>query len=116
MKKILVILSHANLNHLNCNESISALMVLATFGHEIQVLLTGAGLSLLKDDIIFNKHTSLFKPASNMVESFEFYDLLPILIEQKDQYHPFVLNTQLETKVIELNSTFIQSYQHILYW
>lgn len=114
--KTLVIINQANLTHLKSNETLSAVMVLATFGVDIDILLQDAGLSLLNDKIQFNSALHPFKVASNLVESFEFYDLLPILIEQKNQSHPFVISSNIETQAIELNSTFIQQYQHVLYW
>lgn len=114
MKKILVIIQQSNLTHLNSLESLSAVMVLATFGHQVQVLLQGAGLSLLQHDLAFVAEQIPFKLASNMVDSFEYYDLLPILIEQKNQHHHFVLTTQHELQFIELNADFIKQYQHIL--
>lgn len=114
--KILIIISQANLTHLKSNETLSAVMVLATFGLDIDILLKDAGLSLLNDKIQFNSAIHPFKVASNLVESFEFYDLLPILIEQKNQFHPFVKFSQIETKIIELNSALIQQYQQVLYW
>ena len=46
MKSVLVILTQANLNSLQVHESLSATMVLATFGAEVKVLLQGAALSL----------------------------------------------------------------------
>ncbi|MGE8550990.1 MAG: hypothetical protein ACN6NN_08810, partial [Acinetobacter calcoaceticus] len=39
MKSVLVILSQANLTSLQINESLSATMVLATFGSPVKVLL-----------------------------------------------------------------------------
>ncbi|MDO4223272.1 MAG: hypothetical protein Q4D05_04495, partial [Acinetobacter sp.] len=82
MKKILVIVSQGNLNHLLSNETLSAVMVLATFGHDVRVLLRESAFSLLYAHGQFDAQKHPFKLASNMVESFEFYDLFPILIEQ----------------------------------
>lgn len=116
MSKILVIITQANLNQLNVNETLSAVMVLATFGIETNVLLQDAGLSLLNDKIQFDTAKHPFKVASNLLESFEFYDLLPVLIEEKYQANPFVKNSQIETKHIIFNDEFIQQYQHVLYF
>ena len=49
MKSVLVILTQANLNSLQVHESLSATMVLATFGCEVKVLLQDAALSLLNN-------------------------------------------------------------------
>ena len=116
MKTVLVIINQANLNNLQVHESLSATMVLATFGCEVKVLLQGAGLSLLKSEFAFEGLKHAFKLASNLVDSFEFYDLSPILVENKDKNHPFVTNSQQELEFINLNADFIRSFDHILYW
>lgn len=91
-------------------------MVLATFGCNVKVLLQDAALSLLKSDLSFDQFKHAFKLASNMVDSFEFYDLTPILIEHKNQDHAFVSPSEQEIEFIELNPGFIQSFDHVLYW
>lgn len=116
MKKVLVILTQANLSSLQVHESLSATMVLATFGCEVKVLLQDAALSLLASDIEFNQLKHAFKVASNMVDSFEFYDLTPVLVETKNQNHPWVQATEQELEFIELNATLIQQFDHVLYW
>ena len=116
MKSVLVILTQANAIGLQGNESLSATMVLATFGCQVQVVLKDAALSLLKPDLIFESQHHPFKLGSNMVDSFEFYDLSPILIEQKNEQHPFVKNSQHELQFIDLNPKFIQQFDHVLYW
>lgn len=116
MKSVLVILTQANLNSLQVHESLSATMVLATFGCDVKVLLQGAALSLLKSEIAFDGLKQAFKLASNLVDSFEFYDLTPILIEEKNQQNAFVLQSEQEIEFIEMNSAFIQAFDHVLYW
>ncbi len=116
MKSVLVILTQANLNSLHVHESLSATMVLATFGSEVKVLLQDAALSLLKSELVFDQLKYAFKIASNMVDSFEFYDLTPILVEQSNQHHAFVVQSEQDIQFIELNSDFIQSFDHVLYW
>ena len=116
MKSVLVILTQANLNSLQVHESLSATMVLATFGTEVKVLLQGAALSLLHSELQFDQLKHAFKLASNLVDSFEFYDLTPILVEQKNQDSPFVKQSEQEIELIELNSEFVQKFDHVLYW
>lgn len=91
-------------------------MVLATFGCPVQVLLKDAALSLLNAEQAFEPLQHAFKLASNMVDSFEFYDLSPILIETSQQQHPMVINSAQELSFIEFNAEFIQSFDHVLYW
>ena len=76
MKTVLVILTQANLSSLQVHESLSATMVLATFGSEVKVLLQDAALSLLKAEIAFDPLKQAFKLASNMVDSFDYKFLL----------------------------------------
>ena len=116
LKSVLVILTKANLNSLQVHESLSATMVLATFGCEVKVLLQDAALSLLQSDLQFDSLKHAFKLASNLVDSFEFYDLTPILIEQKNQASPFVSKTQHDIEFVEFNSDFIAQFDHLLYW
>lgn len=114
MKKILVILQQANMQDLQALESISAVMVLATFGHEVRILFKDAALSLLQQDMQFVADQMLFKLASNMVDSFEYYDLLPILIEQNNRGHYFVQKTQHELEFVELNAEFLQQFEQVM--
>ncbi|MEB3766586.1 hypothetical protein [Acinetobacter sp. MD2] len=116
MKRVLVILTQANAMQLQSHESLSATMVLATFGCEVQVLLKDAALSLLKQALIFDPEQHPFKLGSNLVDSFEFYDLSPILIEQAQQSHPFVTQSEHELKFIDVTPEFIQQFDHVLYW
>ena len=116
MKSVLVILTQPNLTSLQVNESLSATMVLATFGISVKVLLKDAALSLLNNQLEFDQLKQAFKIAANMVESFEFYDLTPILVEIKNQQRPIIQNTEQEIEFIELKPEFIQSFDHILYW
>ncbi len=116
MNTVLVVLTQANLNSLQVHESLSATMVLATFGCEIKVLLKDAGLSLLKSDLVFDGLKDAFKLASNLIDSFEFYDLSPILVENMNKDSSFVTHSQQELEFVDLNAEFIQSFDHVLYW
>ena len=116
MKSVLVILTQANLANLQVHESLSATMALATFGCEVKVLLQDAGLSLLNSELQFEQLKHAFKIASNMVDSFEFYDLTPVLVEKKLQNSHFVAQAQQDIEFIELNSEFIQFFDFVLYW
>ena len=51
-----------------------------------------------------------------MVESFEFYDLTPILVESKNQQLAIVKNTDQDIEFIDIHPEFIQSFDHVLYW
>lgn len=116
MKSVLVILTQANLANLQVHESLSATMVLATFGCEVKVLLQDAALSLLNSDLQFEQLKHAFKLASNMVDSFEFYDLTPILVENKNRDSHFVTQAAQEIEFVELDSELIQNFDFVLYW
>lgn len=116
MNTVLVVITQANLNTLQVHESLSATMVLATFGCKVKVLLKDAGLSLLKSEMAFSQLNHVFKLASNLVDSFEFYDLTPVLVENMNKSCAFVTQSQQELEFVELNAEFIQSFDHVLYW
>ena len=116
MKSVLVILTQANLLNLHVHESLSATMVLATFGCEVKVLLQDGALSLLNSELQFEQMKHAFKIASNMVDSFEFYDLTPVLVENQHKDAYFVTQAQQDIEFIELNSEFIQSFDFVMYW
>ncbi len=116
MKNVLIILTQANLASLQTHESLSATMVLATFGCEVKVVLQDAALSLLQSDLQFDQLKHVFKIASNMVDSFEFYDLSPIFVESKNKDSNFILNSTQDIEFIELNAEYIQMFDHVLYW
>ncbi|MEB8381015.1 hypothetical protein NYW84_08145 [Acinetobacter junii] len=116
MKTVLVILTQPNLTSLQINESLSATMVLATFGISVKVLFKDAAISLLSKKLQFNQFRDAFKIASNMVESFEFYDLTPILIEEKNKDRHEVQNSDQDIELVNLLPEFVRSFDHVLYW
>ncbi len=116
MKSVLIILSKSNVTSLQVHESLSATLVLATFGCAVKVLFKDAALSLLNENLKFDAQNYVFKIASNLVESFEFYDLSPIYVEQKNQMHPLVKGSTQEIEFVDLNAEFIQQFDHVIYW
>ena len=116
MKSVLVIITQANLANVQVHESLSATMVLATFGCEVKVLLQDAALSLLNSELVFEQFKHAFKLASNMVDSFEFYDLTPVLVEHTHQKNHFVTQAQQDIEFVELNRELIQRFDFVLYW
>lgn len=116
MKKLLIIITQPNLTSLQVHESLSATMVLATFGCEVKVLFKESAFSLLSADLAFDQLQHAFKLASNMVDSFEFYDLSPIYIEEQHRSQVQAFNSEQELAFVELNADFIQQFDHVLYW
>ena len=115
MKTVLVVISQPNLIQLQSNESVAMAMLLSTFGHRVQVLLKDAAQSLLYNDLAFKASHHPFKPASNLVDSFEFYDLYPILIEQHAAEASKVWENTHEIEYIDFNADFLDQYDHVLY-
>jgi len=61
-------------------------------------------------------YDEIVKIASNMVESFEFYDLTPILIEEKNKDRHEVQNSDQDIELVNLLPEFVRSFDHVLYW
>ncbi len=116
MKTVLIILTTSNLLQFKSNESVALAMLLATFGHHVRVLLKQDALSLLQHELSFHAKTQPFKPASNMVDSFEFYDLYPILIEEKDQQSHWLKDSIHQIQHIKFNPEFLNQFDHVLYY
>ena len=94
------------------NEALSAIMVLATYGQQVQLLLCGDAVQLLEQPVTpITNHP--FKSVYAMIESFEFYDLLPIWISEASSApsHPLV-----EYQKIHLNQLDLKKFTHILRW
>ncbi len=120
MKSLLVIISHSPLAGQNLLESLSAAMVMATYGVQIKILLTGDAIALLRTPNPENKTTQIkpFKSAFALVESFEFYDLLPIWVDRNsaEENQTLLETTHIEHKVIHLNAQVLASFDGVLRW
>jgi sulfur relay (sulfurtransferase) DsrF/TusC family protein len=120
MKSLLIILSHSPLSGQNLLESLSAAMVMATYGVQIQILLTGDAIELIRtpNPTKVNTSTKPFKSPWALVESFQFYDLLPIWIDQKSiEDHQILLEQAvIEHEMIDLNTEVLSSFDGVLRW
>ena len=130
MKSLLIIFSQSPLSGQNLLESLSAAMVMATYGVQVKILLTGDAIELIRtpNHAQINTATKPFKSSLALVESFEFYDLLPIWIDQNsiDQSsidrangidHQFLLEkTSVEHQVIAFNADVLASFDGVLRW
>jgi sulfur relay (sulfurtransferase) DsrF/TusC family protein len=109
--RMLAIIDMGPLAGLRLNEAIAALMVLATYGHAVQILLCGDAVQLIETPQT-PAHHSPFKSVSAMIESFEFYDLLPVWIcEAPAPQRPLVDYT-----VINLQDINLQQFTTTLRW
>jgi sulfur relay (sulfurtransferase) DsrF/TusC family protein len=125
MKSLLIMISHSPLAGQNLLESLSAAMVMATYGIHIKICLTGDAVALLRtanhmqtDDVQIKSQLRPFKSAFALVESFEFYDLLPIWIDRKDTHEnrSLLATTTIEHEVIDLNAQVLASFDGVLRW
>lgn len=119
MKRLLIILSQSPLAGQNLLESLSAAMVMATYGVQIKILLTGDAIELIRTPATQkNTSTRPFKSAFALIESFEFYDLLPIFIDQKsiEENKLLLEKTNIEYEVIDLNAQVLASFDGVLRW
>ncbi len=120
MKSLLIVISQSPLAGLNLLESLSAAMVMATYGVQIKILLTGDAIALLRTPNIENTTTQIrpFKSAFALVESFEFYDLVPIWIDKKDfkENKELIEATTIEYEVIDLDAKILASFDGVLRW
>lgn len=122
MKSILVILSQGAGAGQTLLEALSATMVLATFGLNVKVCLINEAISLLQAPIYPTSpdYPLPFKSAYAMLESFEFYDLLPIWIahdhqaQARPQQPP--LHSAIEYESIELHPDLLLQFDQVLYW
>lgn len=130
MKSILVILSQGPLGGQRILESLSATLVLATFGHQVKVCLLGDAIHLLNRPLALNppladqdkalqpsnfNTSNVFKSAHAMLESFEFYDLLPILVAGNSS-HADIINPAIEIENIHLSPDLLNQFDQVLYW
>lgn len=120
MKSLLIIISQSPLAGQNLLESLSAAMVIATYGIQIKILLTGDAIALLRTPIQTQTNSSIkpFKSAFALVESFEFYDLVPIWIDAKtfDVNKELIEKTTIEHEVIDLDAPTLASFDGVLRW
>lgn len=117
MKSILVIFSQGSAAGQTLLEGLSATMVLATFGLNVKVCLVNEAISLLQAPSCASPAAPQpFKSAYAMVESFEFYDLLPVWIAQS-QYTPLQqLHSTIDYELVDLNPALLSQFEQVLYW
>ena len=117
VKTVLIVLTQQDQSQLSVNESLTALMLFASFDISIHVLFKDAGLSLLAQRKFNDDYLKRFlKPANKMVESFEFYDIEHLYILEKDQHLPFIKKAPYTLLPIQLDSAFISQFDHIITW
>ncbi len=98
-------------------EAISATLVMATFGLNVKVCFKNEALYLLNPPSNTQQLTNYFKSAYAMVESFEFYDLFPILVETKFSSDLKLLDTSpLEHELVNIDHALLNQFDQVIYW
>lgn len=117
MKRILIIISQGPLAGQNLLETISATLVMATFGLTLKVCFRHEALYLMNAPSSIQQLPNYFKSAYAMVESFEFYDLFPILVETNSSSDLKLLETStLAHQIIKIDQALLNQFDQILYW
>ena len=118
VKSVLIILNCHNQSDLTVNESMSALMLFASFDIKISVLFRDAALSLLNRATQQSAYglKDFLKPANKMVESFEFYDIEQLYILKEQQDHPLVPASPYPLTAINLDREFMMQFDHMISW
>lgn len=114
---ILAIISHSPLSGQHLYEALSALMVLATYGQAVQLMFIGDAVQSLQQlpntiQQHGEKTAPAFKSVQAMIESFEFYDLLPVWIADQ----PLPTQPLVECVAISLNQLNLQQFKAVLTW
>ncbi|MFB2537929.1 MULTISPECIES: hypothetical protein [unclassified Acinetobacter] len=116
MKKILFILTKSERSHLNVNESINALLLMASYDLQVSVLFQDAALSLLAQPVQRNvsPDRDFLKSAVKMVAGFEFYDIENLYVLSQDQHNHLIKSSPYHIQAIDFNQQFISEYDHII--
>ncbi len=118
MNSTLIIFSQGSLAGQTLLEALSASLVIATFGIPVTFCFQGDAINLLKKMPAKNPaEAPAFKSAQAMVESFEFYDVLPVWISP-DQHTPQsqLDNIDVEHEVHPLDAATLSTFQRVIYW
>ncbi len=128
MKSLLVILRQGPLAGQQILESLSAIMVLATYGLQVQVVFSDDALGLIPPT---TDHVApmppmagdqrSFKSAQALIESFEFYDLLPIWIDRQALAQQPALANHIASQpdqyqAVDLSAVCLNDFDGILQW
>lgn len=123
MNSTLIIFSQGPLAGQSLLEALSASLVIATFGIPVTFCFQGDAIQLLKKTSRKSPTDTLaFKSAQAMIESFEFYDVLPVWISPEglsadQQYREKQLqNIEIEHEVRPLDANTLASFQRVIYW
>lgn len=111
---VLAMISQSPLSGQDLYEALSALMVLATYGQAVQILFVGDAISCLQQTVPASQSdlAPAFKSVQAMIESFEFYDLLPVWVADQ----PIPTQPLVDCVAVLLHQVNTQQFKAILTW
>ena len=114
---VLAIISHSPLSGHHLYEALSALMVLATYGQTVQLMFIGDAIQSLQQlpntaQPPGDKTATGFKSVQAMIESFEFYDLLPVWVAGQ----PLPTEPLVECVAVSLDQLDLKQFKAVLTW
>ena len=118
MNPTLIIFSQGNLAGQTLLEALSASLVIATFGIPVTLCFQGDAIGLLKSPVTAGvPENSPFKSAHAMLESLEFYDVLPVWVSP-DHHTPEaqLQNISIEHEIHPLDAATLAGFQRVIYW
>lgn len=118
MKQTLVIFSQGTLSGQQVLEALSATLVMATYGMSLKICFQGDAISLLQPPLQANDNApSFFKSAFAMIDSFEYYDVLPVWVWPSPSTPLNTLATSpIPHELIELDSNMLNQFDQVIYW
>ena len=114
---ILAIINSSPLSGHHLYEALSALMVLATYGQSVQLLFVGDAVQSLQQPVSSDTSNggnspAPFKSVQAMIESFEFYDLLPVWVAGQ----PIPSQPLVECVSVALDQVRTHQFKAVLTW
>jgi sulfur relay (sulfurtransferase) DsrF/TusC family protein len=115
VKRILIVFTRNALTGQTVNESLTASLVMATYGLPVQLCFQGDAISLLDTPSAGSEQP--FKTTYGIIESLEFYDVLPVWV-WPDQHTNLTMlaNSNIEHEIVNLTPELINQFDQILYW
>ncbi len=118
MNSTLIVFTQGPLAGQTLLEALSATLVMATFGIPVKLCFQGDALTLLKaPSSALNSSTQAFKSAYAIIESFEFYDVLPVWVSPDSTILEQQINgIDIEHEVCPLDATILATFDQVIYW
>lgn len=118
MKQTLVVFNQTVLAGQNVLEALSATLVLATYGIPLKICFQDDAISLLiPPNESLTKSENPFKSAFSMVESFEYYDILPVWVwPQSKTSIQRLEKSPIEYELIQLDNHLLSQFDQVIYW